>query len=173
MAPSPAPQPRGAGSAWARVFFLRTFAGNNRGACRVAQMDASSLSPPSPRRGLDATCPASEPTTRAGLFCEEATPMATILQRRVAQLHAGSSPRAGDAKHQRQKLVCERGRIVSYPIVRHQEPTCQAHIQPGLRVADRGVCCLNAKCLHELQQRVAKRQAGWVPLRNSNGSPQS
>ena len=35
-----------------------------------------------------------------------------------------------------------------------------AHIQPGLHVADCGVCRLNAERLHELQQRVAKRQAG-------------
>jgi hypothetical protein len=51
-------------------------------------------------------------------------------------------------------------RILSDPVVRHQEPARQAHVQPGLHIADRGVRCLHAKRLHELQQRVAKGRAG-------------
>ena len=65
--------------------------------------------------------------------------------------------------------MCERKRIISYPIVRHQQPTRQSHIQPGLRVADCGVRCLNAKCLRELQQRVAKRGASLERLAQFGG----
>jgi len=48
-------------------------AGNNRDACRVGEMGASSLSPPSPRRAF---CPASESLARAGLFlCPRSLPV--------------------------------------------------------------------------------------------------
>ena len=55
--------------------------------------------------------------------------------------------------------MSERQRFGLDSVLRHEEPAGKSYVNFGLRVADRGVGCLHAERLNELQQGVAKGHA--------------